>query len=72
MPTHAVGRGTCNLPVNLILEERSVLVRIAIETNRSLGAVVRAFIYEGIRTTDPQTFRHLEGLRHIRHAQQLH
>ena len=72
MATHPLGHGTRNVPVNLIHEERSVLVRIAIQTNRSLGAVVRAFIHEGIRATDPETYRRIEEVRHTRHAQQLH
>lgn len=70
--TNAIGRGTTNVPVNLIHEERSVLVRIAIQSNRSLGAVVRAFIHEGIRATDPETFRRIEEVRQTRHAAQLH
>jgi hypothetical protein len=71
MPTHALGRGTHNVPVNLIHEERSVLVKIAIQTDRSISAVVRAFILEGIRATDPETFRHLKDLRHERHERLL-
>ena len=71
MPTHGIGKGTCNLPVNLIHDERSVLVKLAIQQDISLGAVVRAFIHEGIRRADPAAASRLVDLRRQRRAEFL-
>lgn len=52
MPTNSIGAGTCNVPVNMPLEERLILGRLACERHISTGELIRRLIDRAIRFED--------------------
>jgi hypothetical protein len=62
MPNHSnpPGKGTVNLSINLFEGERTILVKLAIQKNQSLGAFMRDLACDGLRSVCPvsaETFR---------------
>lgn len=66
--THALGPGTVNINVNLLAEERRALGRLAVNSDQSLGSLIRSLIYRGLETHAPQTASELAELRRKRRA----
>lgn len=53
MPTNRLGKGTVNIPVNWLTEERDALGRIAMKHDLSLSALIRRLTIEGLARTEP-------------------
>lgn len=53
MPTNQPGKGTVNVPVNWLAEERATLGRIAVKNDLSLGALIRRLTIEGLAQSEP-------------------
>lgn len=66
--SHPIGNGTVNLTINLPAEERAELASIAVETDRSLGAVVREMVLAGIKGVRPDAADRIERIRRARRA----
>lgn len=66
-----LGPDTVNLSLNLTLAERAHLARLAVEADRSIGAVVRDLIVEGLRHTKPEIAVEIEQHRKARRMAML-
>lgn len=54
MSTHAIGTGTCNVPINLPIDVREILGRSAVgHAARSTGEWARRLILKGLEAEDP-------------------
>lgn len=51
MSTHAIGTGTCNVPVNMLQEEREIIGRLATQAGHSTGDFVRQLLRRALATT---------------------
>lgn len=51
MSTHAIGTGTCNVPVNMLREERDILGRLALHANATTGDFVRQLLRRALART---------------------
>jgi hypothetical protein len=67
--TNPQGKGTTNVAVNLLDEERAILVRLAVVDDRSLGDVIRRLAVAGLKANNPDAADQLEQLRR-KHRQQ--
>lgn len=66
--TNPQGPGTVNIGVNVPAEERAILGRLALETDRSIGAVIRDLLITGLRQTRPDVADQVQQVRHSRRA----
>lgn len=63
MPTNRIGKGTVNVPINLLTEERAMLGQLAITEDISLGGFIRRLTVQGLRNAFPQHAARIEALR---------
>lgn len=70
MATHPQGKGTQNVAVNLLDEEKAALGRLAAADDRSLGDFIRRMTMLGLKMTNPQQAVELELVRK-RHREQM-
>ncbi len=56
MATHAQGKDTQNISVNLLEEERRAFGRIAVAEDRSLGDIMRRLATEALRERHPEAY----------------
>ena len=70
MPTNAIGSGTANVPVNFLEDEKTILGRLAMDDDRSLGDFIRRQVITGLRVTNPQAARELENVRFAHYERQ--
>lgn len=68
--THSQGKGTINVAVNLLAEERSVLGKLACADERSLSDFIRRLCVTGLRVSNPEAAVKMETIRR-EHQQQL-
>jgi hypothetical protein len=61
MPTHAIGSGTVNMPVNMPIDERSILGRVA--GPGRMGEFFREMYLVGLRIRHPEVARRIEEVR---------
>ena len=66
MPGNPLGRGTVNVQVNWLLEEKAHLGRLAMQEDLSLGSLIRKLVYERLSQTHPATAKELVQLRKMR------
>lgn len=71
MATNPPGRGTVNAAVNLLIEERKMLISIAIAEDRSLSDTIRRFTVEGVRARHPEIATQIDAARRARRNQQF-
>lgn len=71
MPTNRLGRGTVNVPVNWLDQERDTLGRIAMEEDLSLGGLIRKLAMERLAQTHPHAAAVMVGARQERRALRL-
>lgn len=71
MATNRQGKGTANVAVNLLDEERALLARIACQEDRSLGDLIRRMAVVGLRTKYPETAQMLDEARKRRREQMV-
>lgn len=69
--THHLGRGTVNVSVNLLREERDTLGRMACKTDQSISRIIRDCIHSSLRAADPRTAEALRRARAIRRERNL-
>ncbi|MGA2751624.1 MAG: hypothetical protein ABSG59_22895 [Verrucomicrobiota bacterium] len=65
-----LGKGTVNVSVNLLKQERLILGRLALADDRSLGEYVRRLILTGLRFSNPSAAAEMERARAV-HAEQI-
>ena len=70
MATNRTGRGTTNVTLNLLEEEREILCRLAIADDRSLGDEIRRLAVAGLRACNPDAARNMEDARR-NHREQI-
>lgn len=63
MPTNALRPGMCNLAVNMTIDERRVLGRIAFQEDRSTSGFVRRMILRGLEVEYPQLAAEIKSVR---------
>jgi hypothetical protein len=61
--TNAIGKGTCNVPINLLVEERAIIGRLAFEKDLSAGEFLRRVIRRGIAMSDPEEAKAMAEVR---------
>jgi len=71
MATNRLGKGTANVAVNLLDEEKMILGRLAVADDRSLGEFIRRMVIVGLRTSNPSAATELETIRRKRNEQLL-
>jgi hypothetical protein len=71
MKANPIGDGTVNVSVNMLLEERSVLGRLALAEDRSLGDHIRRMVTIGLRVTNPAAAIEFEAARSRHNSQPL-
>jgi hypothetical protein len=64
--TNAIGSGTCNLPINMLTEERAIIGRLATRHNLATGEYLRRIIRRGVALSDPEEAKKLAKLRRQR------
>jgi|GEM_PF-2100489 len=64
--TNPLGGGTCNLSVNVLEGERSILGKLAFREGISTGQLVRRLIGEGLTVEDPELARRYRATRRER------
>lgn len=70
MATHPQGRGTQNVAVNLLDQEKQVLGRLAALDDRSLGDYIRRLTITGLKVLNPGAALELEQARKL-HREQM-
>ena len=70
MPTNPQGKGTVNVAINLLTEEKAVLARLACADERSLGDYIRRLCVIGLRISAPDQAVIMESIRR-EHQEQL-
>ena len=70
MASHPQGKGTVNVAINLLTEEKNVLGRLACADERSLGDFIRRLCITGLRVSHPEAAARLVHVRR-EHQQQL-
>lgn len=63
MSTHALGKGTVNLNVNILSEERSILGKLAFIEDMSTGAFVRRLLKKALAAEHPKALEEIEEAR---------
>ena len=53
MPTNPLGKGTCNIGVNMPIRERKLIGRIAASRRKSTSALIRLLIMRGLLEESP-------------------
>jgi hypothetical protein len=71
MATNAVGKGTANVGVNLLLKEKSILGRLALAEDRSLSDFIRRQTIAGLRVMYPAEAQAMEDARKKHNEQML-
>ena len=71
MATHRIGRGTVNVPINLLTEERAMLGKLAIFKDSSLGGFIRHLTIEGLRREFPEHAARIAALRREHRSRDL-
>lgn len=71
MATNKPGRGTVNVAVNLLSEERAIWAKLAIADERSLGDFIRRVAIAGLRITNPAAAEQIEAVRKLHREQML-
>ena len=71
MPTNPQGKGTVNVAVNLLNQEREILAKLAILDDRSLGDFIRRLAVAGLRTCNPDAAGSMESARRAHREQML-
>ncbi len=71
MATNRQGKDTVNITVNLLDEERSLLARLAVKEDRSLGDFIRRMAVVGMREKYPDTAEMLDEARKKRREQMM-
>lgn len=66
--THKLGPGTTTVGVNLPVAERQILGRMAVESDRSISAVIRDMTLAGLRISRPEIADQVEHVRHAHRA----
>lgn len=61
--TNSIGKGTCNFPVNLTVEERSILGQAAFRQNVSMAEFFRTHLLDGVRLKFPDVAEQIERVR---------
>lgn len=67
MPQHRSG-GTVNVGINMLCEERTVLGRIAMEDDVSVGALIRRLVVERLQQLRPEAASQMRDARTRRTA----
>jgi hypothetical protein len=64
--TKSIGTGTCNLSVNIPLDERQILGRAAFQAGaKSVGDFVKAIMLRGLTVTDAEAAARVRGVRRM-------
>jgi hypothetical protein len=68
MATHALGSGTCNLPINFKVEERNLLGQLAFQQiqngkARSVGDFIKQLILRGVEAESPEAAMRIRAIR---------
>lgn len=71
MPSNPVGRGTVTVGVNFLKPERTILGRLALAEDRSLGDFIRRQVISGLRSTYPSAALEMEAARKKHNEQML-
>ena len=71
MASHPLGKGTVNVGINLLDQERKILGRLALADDRSLGDFMRRLLVTGLRSTNPNAAREMEEARQRHYDQML-
>ena len=61
--TNAIGKHTCNLPVNMDTDERAAWGRVAFEENKSVGQLFREMALEWARQNRPDIAKRVAMIR---------
>jgi len=69
--TNPIGGGTCNLSTNLLVEERSILGKLAFRKGISTGQLVRRLIGQGLAIEDPDLAKSYKAARLSRYSRYL-
>jgi len=69
--TNKPGKGTANVAVNLLAEERDILCRLAVADDRSLGDEIRRLAVAGLRVSNPHAAQAMEDARRNHREQSL-
>jgi hypothetical protein len=69
MATNHLGPGTVNVPLNLLVEERSLFGHIAVSEDRSLGDTIRRLAVDGLRQRNHLEAERVEALRRAHRAE---
>ena len=69
--THHLGRGTVNVSVNLLREERDTLGRMACKSDQSISRIIRDCIHASLRAADPRAAEALRRARAVRREQRF-
>lgn len=64
--TNALGKNTCNVPINFTLEERAILGRLAFLRDISVGEFIRRNLRRGIALRHPDEAKRLARVRRDR------
>ena len=71
MATNKTGKGTANVAVNLLDEERDILCRLAIADDRSLGDEIRRLAVAGLWVSHPELAQAMQEARRNHREQTL-
>jgi len=71
MAAHPIGKGTANVAVNLLDAEKSILGRLALAEDRSLGDFIRRTVVIGLRATYPAAASEMEAARRNHNEQMI-
>ena len=66
--TNSIGTGTCNVPVNMLEDERAILGRLAFKRDCSTGEFIRRLIRRGLALSHPDEAKQLAEIRRARRA----
>jgi hypothetical protein len=69
--TNPIGGGTCNLSVNMLDGERSILGKLACREGISTGQLVRRLIGEGLTIEDPDLAKRYQAARVQRYVRNI-
>jgi hypothetical protein len=69
--TNPIGKGTQNVTVNLLDEEKRILGRLALADDRSLSEFMRRLMLTGLRTLNPEMAARMDEVRRKHYDQML-
>lgn len=64
--TRPIGAGTCNLGLNMTVEERALLGRFACENNASLNQTLQELALRGLQQIEPALAAEIANIRQAR------